>query len=145
MKKLLYVDDTTPRIDGRNHEPTNMTVGKVYDLLEIQGPFFAVINDKGKRARYLQIRFKAVSRNLYRVYYNIGSHDYMGNPRSCEYSMDVLATEEEEAKSIVINCQIGNNYYLEDDLEEITDVCKISSEDDMTADEITDIEEEMVA
>ncbi|MDB4311838.1 hypothetical protein N9937_00270 [bacterium] len=59
--KVIYVDDTTPRVDHQKGKPMNMTLMKEYEVLEVDGFFYVVINDKGKRARYISQRFKKSS------------------------------------------------------------------------------------
>lgn len=53
-----FLDCTTPRIDGRNGEPMNITVGEVYDVLAENHQFYTIVNDKGNVARYLKTRFE---------------------------------------------------------------------------------------
>jgi hypothetical protein len=55
--KVMYVDQVTPRSDGRKGSPTGVTVGKVYEVLQWDDQFFTIMNDRGKRARYSKVRF----------------------------------------------------------------------------------------
>lgn len=62
-RRATYVDDITPRIDGKG-KPKDVTVNKQYVILNGAYPDYdkegmvTIINDKGKRARYLASRFK---------------------------------------------------------------------------------------
>lgn len=54
---VRYLDDKTPRSDGKKGKPTCMTVGVLYQVVEENETQYRVINDKGKRSRYSKIRF----------------------------------------------------------------------------------------
>lgn len=82
-------------------------------------------------------------RTWFEVFYEIGDRDYMGNPRfNYEYSMNVLATDEDEARDLVTDFKTGC-FYLEDDLTEITSVIEVMSEEDMTEEQISTVESDM--
>ncbi|AUS02673.1 hypothetical protein NVP2275O_092 [Vibrio phage 2.275.O._10N.286.54.E11] len=55
--KIVCTDISIPRIDQRT-EPLNLTVGKEYEVVKDDGYFFRIINDLGKSARYMKIRFE---------------------------------------------------------------------------------------
>jgi hypothetical protein len=55
--KVMYIDQVTPRSDGRKGSPTGVTVGKVYEVLQWDDQFFTIMNDRGKRAKYSKVRF----------------------------------------------------------------------------------------
>lgn len=58
--KVIYLDDETPRVDHHPGKPGGVTVGKDYEVLEVDGFFFRIINDHGKSARYISQRFAVV-------------------------------------------------------------------------------------
>ncbi len=58
---VVCVDADIPRIDKDGIEkPSGITLGKEYRLLRRRNHTVRIINVEGKRANYLQIRFKFV-------------------------------------------------------------------------------------
>jgi hypothetical protein len=58
---VVCVDVETERVDSTKHRKrklNTLTKGKVYEVLEIDGFFYHIINDAGKRARYIRLRFE---------------------------------------------------------------------------------------
>mgnify|MGYP005872685331 CR=1 FL=1 len=58
--KVKLVDDTTPRSDNRKGKPTDVTLDKVYEVVEILESQYSIINDRNKIARYSHHRFEVV-------------------------------------------------------------------------------------
>lgn len=63
--KVKCIEKSTPRSDGRQGNPTGITVGKVYKVAEIVTGLrdvdqYSIINDDFKMARYSQCRFEVV-------------------------------------------------------------------------------------
>lgn len=58
--KVLYIDDKTPRSDNQLGRPTGITLGKVYEVAEITGDKYSLMNDNMKLCRYSCIRFVVV-------------------------------------------------------------------------------------
>lgn len=58
--KVRYIDDLTPRSDGKKGRPTGITLGKVYEVAEITGDKYSIMNDEMKLNRYSCIRFSVV-------------------------------------------------------------------------------------
>lgn len=55
--KVKYIDDSTPRSDGRSGKPTQVTLHNEYTVAEILETQYAIINDFGKLCRYSKSRF----------------------------------------------------------------------------------------
>ena len=53
---VVCADLKIPRIDGKGFID-NLTEGKEYEALYRRNHFYYLINDEGKKARYLVIRF----------------------------------------------------------------------------------------
>jgi len=58
--QVKFVDDVTPRSDGRAGKPTGVTVGKVYPVAAIEGYKFLILNDDFKLTRHDKSRFEVV-------------------------------------------------------------------------------------
>lgn len=63
--KVKCIEKHTPRSDGRQGNPTGITVGKTYKVAEIVTGLrdvdqYSIINDDFKIARYNQCRFEIV-------------------------------------------------------------------------------------
>ena len=63
--KVKCIEKSTPRSDGRQGNPTGITVGKVYTVAEVvtgrrDVDQYSIINDDFKMARYNQCRFQVV-------------------------------------------------------------------------------------
>ena len=64
--KVRYVDNKTPRVDGKPFEPTGLTLNRVYSVYRIDedknhGKMYVVINDNLEISRYVASRFVSVS------------------------------------------------------------------------------------
>lgn len=58
--KVKCIEVSSPRSDGRNGPPTGLTVGFIYEVAEVLGTQYSIINDDMKIARYSQHRFEVV-------------------------------------------------------------------------------------
>lgn len=63
--KVKCIEKSSPRSDGKQGQPTGLTVGKVYTVAEIveghrEVNQYSIINDDFKLARYNQSRFEVV-------------------------------------------------------------------------------------
>lgn len=60
--KILCIDKSTPRSDGKPGQPTAIKVGIIYDVAEIieETGQYSILNDDFKLARYSQSRFEIV-------------------------------------------------------------------------------------
>ena len=55
-----FIDDVTPRSDGRKGKPQGVTLGCQYDVLAENHQFYTIVNDKGNVCRYSKTRFELV-------------------------------------------------------------------------------------
>jgi len=60
--KVKYIDNNTPRSDGKSGEPTDITLGETYTVVSIieESGQIQIINDAFKLCRYSQFRFVTV-------------------------------------------------------------------------------------
>ena len=60
--KVLYLDDKTPRSDGRKGKPSGITINNVYEVIEILDDTgqYTILNDRDKLTRHSQHRFEIV-------------------------------------------------------------------------------------
>lgn len=64
FKEVKCIDTQTPRIDGRDKKLSGITLGKTYQVLGVPKQYFyRIINDEGRAANYMQIRFEDVKEN----------------------------------------------------------------------------------
>lgn len=57
---VQYVNNKTDRSDGRPGQPNGITLFQQYEVYEIQGDKFVLLNDENKLSRYSQNRFVVV-------------------------------------------------------------------------------------
>lgn len=55
--KVTCIDTDIPRVDGKG-PCQGITVGKHYDVVDDNGIFYTIVNDVGKAANYIKIRFE---------------------------------------------------------------------------------------
>jgi len=55
--RVQFIDDVSKRSDGRSGKPTQITLFKEYEVVEVLKEQYAVINDENKLARYTKSRF----------------------------------------------------------------------------------------
>lgn len=58
--KVQFVNDVTPRSDNRPGKPGGITLFNTYEVVEIEGDKYTVLNDENKLSRYSQNRFIVV-------------------------------------------------------------------------------------
>jgi hypothetical protein len=59
--KVQYVNDATPRSDGRSGKPTGITLFQTYTVVAVEGDKYVLLNDDYKLCRYSQARFLVTS------------------------------------------------------------------------------------
>lgn len=57
---VQYVNNKTDRSDGRPGQPNGITLFQQYEVYDIQGDKFVLLNDENKLSRYSQNRFVVV-------------------------------------------------------------------------------------
>jgi len=55
--KVQFIDNTTPRSDGKSCKPTGVTLNKEYNVVEILPEQYAIMNDRNKVTRHSKARF----------------------------------------------------------------------------------------
>lgn len=58
--QIQFVDENIPRSDHRAGKPAGITLFKTYEVFDIQGDKYLLLNDEGKLSRYSQTRFIVV-------------------------------------------------------------------------------------
>jgi len=61
--KVKCIDTISPRSDGVEGPPGNLTEGRLYEVAEVLDTQFSIINNEMKMGRYSKYRFEVVDHN----------------------------------------------------------------------------------